>query len=539
MVKSIKGILFATVMGVSVLVAAPGDLDLTFGVNGLVSTDFDGNNDYGKSVAIQNDGKIVMAGVTSGKFALTRYDTNGGLDTTFGINGKITTDFGGTSDRELCVTIQDDGKIVVAGSASGNFALARYDTNGGMDVTFGVAGMVTTDFSGNNDAGHSVTIQNDGKIVVAGVSSSNFALARYDTNGGLDVTFGIGGMITTDFTGIGYSVTIQDDGKIVVAGSYANDFSLARYNTNGTLDATFGIDGIVTTNFGGISDKGYSVTIQDDGKIVVAGDSLIHAGSCMINNFALARYDTNGELDATFGVGGMVTTDLTGNFDVSRSVTIQNDGKIVVAGAAGNHCWGVTAPVDIALTRYDMNGILDTTFGMGGMVTTDFDGNNSAGHSVAIQDDGKIVVAGVAGDVYIGYDFGLARYEGDPTQRVDIDIVPKKSQNVIKYKIKKGQCHGAKAKVAVLSTSDFDVTLIDPSSAMLGDPKLDGKVNPTKSKIRDVNHDGYDDIQFTFSICDLVNEEALNADTTKLILTGETPDGIIVTGKDMVEVVQR
>ena len=263
----------------------------------------------------------------------------------------------------------------------------------------------------------------------------------------------------------------------MVAGESSGRLTLARYDTNGGLDATFGINGKVTTNFGGVSDKGHSVTIQDDGKIVVAGETFISAGSCIIANFALARYD--------------------------------------------------------------MNGILDATFGIGGMVTTDFNGNNGEGHSVAIQDDGKIIVAGSAGDVYSNYDFGLARYEGDPTQRIDIDIIPNKSRNIIKYKINKGKCRGAKVKVDALSTSDFDVTLIDPSSAMLGDPKLDGKVNPTKSKIRDVNHDGYDDIQFTFSICDLVNEEALNADTTKLILTGETPDGVIVTGKDMVKVKQK
>jgi len=256
-------------------------------------------------------------------------------------------------------------------------------------------------------------------------------------------------------------------------------------------------------------------------------------------DFGLARYDTNGGLDANFGIGGKVTTDLTGNFDISRSVIIQDNGKIVVAGAAGNHCWGITAPVDIALTRYDMNGNLDTTFGIGGMVTTDFDGNNSAGNSVAIQNDGKIVVAGVAGDVSSGYDFGLARYEGDPTLRVNIDIVPKKSHNVIKYNIKKGQCHGAKMKVAVLSTSHFDATLIDLKSVVLGDPKLDGKSNPIKSKIKDVNHDGYDDIKFTFSICDMVDEEALNEDTTKLILSGEMPDGVTVTGEDKVKVVQK
>ncbi|MCJ7765501.1 MAG: hypothetical protein MUP09_06120 [Thiovulaceae bacterium] len=189
-------------------------------------------------------------------------------------------------------------------------------------------------------------------------------------------------------------------------------------------------------------------------------------------------------------------------------------------------------------------GDLDLTFGAGGMVTTDFEGTNDFGQSVAIQDDGKIVLAGSSGVYNVNYGteapaFALARNEGDPTQRVDIDIIPNKSQNVIEYKINKGKCLNGKLKVAAFSTSNFNVTLVDPLSVKIGDPKLDGKANPITSKIKDLNHDGYNDFLFTFSICDLVNEEALNTDTTELILTGETSGSILVTGKDMVEIVQK
>ena len=536
MVKSIKRILFATVLGLSMLVSAPGDLDLTFGDGGKVTTYFSEGHDYGSSVAMQDDGKIVVVGFASDDSALARYNSDGGLDLTFGDGGKVTTDVGWARS----VAIQDDDKIVVVGAA-----LVRYNTDGTLDTTFGIGGKVMT------GGGRCVTIQDDGKIVVAGSTSDDFALARYNSDGVLDSTFGIGGKVTTDFDGdtdYGHSVSIQDDGKIVVAGqtmtSSGYNFALARYKANGDLDQTFGDEGKTITDFSGDRDMGYSVAIQDDGKIVVAGQTA-NFDSGMIegdSQFALARYNTNGMLDATFGIDGMVTTDFSKKYNKSLSVVIQDNGKIVVAGYSGTYSYWILGS-NFALARYEANGDLDTTFGTDGKVITDFDGSNDFGISVTIQDNGKIVVTGTTDTmppILGGHGtFGLARYKGDPTQRVNIDIIPNKSPNIIKYKINKGECLGAKVKVDMLSTSDFDVTLIDPSSVMLGDPKLDGKSNPIKSKIQDVNHDGYDDIQFTFSICDLVNEEALNADTTKLILTGETPDGIIVTGKDMVEVEQK
>ncbi|MFH1140349.1 MAG: delta-60 repeat domain-containing protein, partial [Chloroflexota bacterium] len=262
--------------------------------------------------------------------ALARCNADGSLDTSFGIGGKMTTDFGDSGDFVGLVAIQSDGKIVAAGQSDYDFALARFNADGSLDTTFGTSGKVTTDFGGD-DAGESMAIQSDGAIVMVGWSNAggnaDFALARYNANGSLDTSFGTGGKVTTDFGGNshGLSVAIQGDGRIVVSGNAVvgspSDFALARYNANGSLDTTFGAGGKVTTDFGGAggADSGNSVAIQSDGRIVVAGFS--NAGG--FNDFALARYNANGILDTTFGTGGKVTTDFEGD-DVGSSVAIQS-----------------------------------------------------------------------------------------------------------------------------------------------------------------------------------------------------------------------
>ena len=435
-----------------------GSLDASFGTGGKVTTNFtsdpfnpfNNSSDLASSVAIQSDGKIVVAGGTSfngpGDFALARYNTNGSLDDgsladsnpldSFGTGGKVTTNFtsdpfntfNNSFDQANGVAIQSDGKIVAAGVSSfngpGDFALARYNMNGSLDDgsladsnpldSFGTGGKVTTNFTSDpfntsSDQATSVAIQSDGKIVAAGGTSFNapneFALARYNMNGSLDGTFGTGGEVTTDFTSgplrnfsQANGVAIQSNGKIVAAGTASTPseaFALARYNTNGSLDTTFGTGGEVTTRVqSAVSAIAQSMALQSDGKIVVAGST----GS---GDFALARYKTDGSLDTTFGTGGRVTTDF-GSFDQASSVAIQSDGKIVVVG---------TSNADFALARYNTNGSLDTGFGIGGKVTTDFASTTDQANSVAIQSDGKIVVVGDLFNFSNGTsDFALARY---------------------------------------------------------------------------------------------------------------------------------
>jgi uncharacterized delta-60 repeat protein len=361
-----------------------------------ISDNFSSYEDGGRSVAIQTDGKILVAGSSGNDFALVRYNTDGSLDSSF---GGVITDFGGGSDYGYSVTLQKDGKILVAGTGNGNFALARYNTDGSLDSSFDGDGKVTTDFSGN---GQSVTVQIDGKILVAGTSGSNFAVARYNTNGSLDTSFDGDGKVTTDFGGsdYGYSITMQTNGKILVAGTNGYDSAVARYNTDGNLDTSFDGDGKVTTDFSGGywdgGDYGYSVTIQTDGKILVAGVSRHDFGN---NYFAVVRYNADGSLDTSFGGDGEVT-DFDSYDDYGYSVTVQTDGKILVAGGNGS---------DFILARYNTNGSLDASFDGDGKITTDF-GNYSSdsGYSVTVQTDGKILVAGNSNS-----DFALARYNAN------------------------------------------------------------------------------------------------------------------------------
>ncbi len=415
----------------NMLLAADGDLDTSFGGDGKVTTNAGSSYTGAMGVAIQNDGKILAAGdsytnsTDKDDFVLLRYNPNGSLDTTFGSNGKVWTNFNGDGYRDYgrCIAIQNDGKIVMAGDTHndygpGDFALARYNPeDGSLDTTFDVDGMVVTNL-GSSDAISSIVILESGKILVGGVSNQNFALVRYDSNGSVDTTFGSSGKVITDFGGqdSASDIAIQNDGKIVAAGttdhgSYAFDFALARYDSNGSLDTTFGTDGKVITDFGPNGDRGYSVVIQSDGKIVVAGESG-KTSTPSYSYFALARYESDGSLDTTFDTDGKVTTDFGASVphDKARSVAIQNSGKIVVAGTGNS---------DFALARYDQDdGSLDMTFGSDGKVTTDFNGGGDGARSVVIQSDGNIIAAGTAErtpGAYYGY-FALARYESAPCQ---------------------------------------------------------------------------------------------------------------------------
>jgi len=350
-------------------------------------------------------------------------------------NGIIITPIGSGEDRASAVTIQLDGKILVAGFSNNgvdpDFALVRYNANGSLDGTFGNGGRVTTPIGTSYDYISDVTVQADGKILVAGYtnngSDTDFALVRYNTDGSLDSSFGNGGKVTTaigasinigNVVGAGNdaasSVAVQSDGKIVVAGDtnkeggYTVDFAVVRYNANGSLDGTFGNGGKVATAIGSNQDYGEDGTVQPDGKILVAGFS--DNGSNY--DFALVRYNADGSLDSSFGNGGRVTTAIGTGHDYGRSVAVQTDGKILVTGESWNG-----SNYDIALVRYNTNGGLDSSFGSGGKVTTAIGTSTDDGWSVAVQPDGKILVAGDTGNggnyPYSNYDFALVRYNAN------------------------------------------------------------------------------------------------------------------------------
>ncbi|MGD1219128.1 calcium-binding protein [Streptomyces krungchingensis] len=372
--------------------AAPGDLDPAFSGDGKVVTDFAGT-DSADDVKVQPDGKIVSVGSSDGDFAVTRHNADGTPDTGFSGDGKVTTDINnGQYDEAHGVAVQPDGKIVVVGTSWRDFedccwfTVARYNADGSVDTSFGTNGRVLTDFAGPTEA-MDVALQPDGKIVAAGYSGGRAAVARYLTTGALDPGFGTGGMVTTDPSpgsleegGDARTLALQPDGKIVVGGEVGTtrfDFVLIRYNANGTLDTGFSGDGIERTDFGDYESV-EGLAVQSDGRILAAGGSS--------GRFALARYHGNGSLDTTFGTAGRVLTPGGGG---AQDVVLQSDGRIVVAGNNG-------PGGDFAVLRYGTDGSPDSGFGTGGRVTTDFGGSDQA-RGVALQSDGKIVAVGQGG----------------------------------------------------------------------------------------------------------------------------------------------
>jgi|GEM_PF-1067578 len=389
---------------ISVVVSGINDAPTFLHGDGIVTSDIGVGNDVARSVAIQPDGKILVAGISENSsdsdLLLSRYNPDGSLDTSFGVGGHIVTAIGTSDDKANSVVIQADGKILVGGTSIiggvNLFALVRYDTDGTLDSFFGVNGIVTTSLGTGTDVISSIALQTDGKILAAGYTTtagnSDFGIVRYNSDGTLDTSFGSGGMVITS-VGTGndqiQSVVLQSDGKIV-AGGYAtfsgdSDFAIVRYNSNGTLDSSFGAGGMVTTAVGSSTDVATSLTMQIDGRILAGG--YFHNGSNF--DFALVRYNIDGSLDSSFGSGGRVTTTVgTGN-DFGSSIAIQADGRILASGSA----W-IGSSSDFAIVRYNSNGTIDSSFGSGGRVTTSVGAGDDLAHCMAIQADGQVILLG-------------------------------------------------------------------------------------------------------------------------------------------------
>jgi|GEM_PF-2445880 len=405
-------------------VAAPALVAMAegFDVEGRVMTSFGFADQKAYATVLQPDGKLVVAGVAGENigtydYALARYNPDGALDETFGVGGKVVTALGPTTDIAYALTLQADGRIIAAGvsfTSTGNgtrrFALARYNRDGALDVSFDDDGVVTLGFGTRSmDTIYAVAVQPDARIVVAGSASmayelngvtlgqNDFALARLNADGSLDTSFGRGGIVITDFGGgpdIAYALVLQPDGRIVAAGTTTNgrnqDIALARYQLDGALDASFGKDGKVRTDFFDEDDIAWALALQPDGRLVAVGYTSHNASL----DFAILRYTSNGLPDHSFGVGGKVATSLspTGKGDdTARAVVLQADGRIIVAGRTG---MGVS-PV-FALVRYRMDGSLDTSFNGDGIVNITFPQGGDA-YALARRPDGLLLAAGSAG----------------------------------------------------------------------------------------------------------------------------------------------
>lgn len=336
-----------------------GSIDETFGDSGRAFISIPGINlSSVTEMQLQADGKILIVGngtgVDSSDFFVARFNPNATLDTSFGNNGVSFTNINGTGDDANAIAIQADGKILVAGRAwngsNHDFAVVRYNSDGFLDTNFGNGGRAITAIGTSTDTAEAIAIQADGKILVSGWANHsqgvNFALVRYNSDGTLDTRFGNGGtVLDSTISSFNYSYTsaIQADGKILVAGNMGSQLGMARYNTDGTLDTSFGTGGLATTMISDSSAIARQIHIQADGRIIVTGDT--YSITSRSQEFALARYNPDGSLDSGFGNSGRVYTPV-GNRtqDFAYASTIQADGKIVLAGASDN---------ELALVRYE------------------------------------------------------------------------------------------------------------------------------------------------------------------------------------------
>lgn len=415
-----------------------GLLDPTFGTGGLVSNTI-GSSSRALAVATYpnagtvNDGKVVAVGdayagarAMSTSLAVARYNLNGTLDTSFGGTGSVLAGAG----HALAVQIEPDGRVLAAGlsaSTGGGFLVVRLNTNGTLDTNFGTKGQVTTVISKNStDVGEAMILQPDGKIVVAGVTNpqntsfQDLALVRYNANGSLDTTFGSGGKATTrlasplasSYTSSQISLAldrgtgIQDpnSGKLVVGASLRTGGAvIARYNASGALDTGFGISsghpGSVT--IAELSNP--SVAVQPDDRVAVAG--VVTDATTTLAAIGLDRLNADGTIDTSFGTGGAVVTASAPDENVAHAVTLQPDGDILVAG---DRITSTTGGHGFIVARYLSDGSLDSGFGVNGIATGGANGGGQ-GRAVALEPDGRIIVAGFTSGQFPGA-FSLARF---------------------------------------------------------------------------------------------------------------------------------
>ena len=416
----------------------PGALDISFDGDGKVVTPIGAGHDEAHAVALQPDGRIVVAGFsesgTGRRFAVARYQPDGSLDTSFDGDGKVTLPpiGSGSRDEAYAVALQPDGRIVLAGDGWGadgfpHFAVARLNPDGSLDTGFDSDGLVATPF-GAKAALRGVAVHADGKILVAGNAATDTgsggwaALVRYNTDGSLDATFNdderVGGVptppgiVVTDVgsSSVYFAVAVRSDGRIVATGRVnAGNFEMlvVRYGSGGARDASFGPAGttqagVVITSVSTGTDSSQAVALLDDGRIVTAGFA-------QVSGFQLAvvRYRHDGVLDTLFGGDGIVTTAI-GSLSQGFGVALDADGRVVVAGE------GVAGTSrDFALARYGPDGTLDGGFGTGGFVTTAFGTAIDSGRAIALQPDGRILVAGnTDSGGFAQGDFAIARYHG-------------------------------------------------------------------------------------------------------------------------------
>jgi len=396
----------------------PGDLDLNFGTDGIVTYDVIGQDDYINKVLIQNDGKILCMGRTQASWQnddvlMARFLPTGELDPTFGQNGVVITAISSNNDVGNDMVIQDDGKVLVAGytTLSNDFdlLLLRYKPDGGIDSAFGNNGVLVMDVEEENNILQSIELLSDGRILGFGRVGNDLALFQYLSAGIVDNTFGNGGVAVTDLgfdQQIPTDLLVLENGTVLVSASVGPGQEMnaivCRFTDDGNLDDGFNTIGWVSLSVNpSFVNLARNVAVTSDGKIIVSGSS--YNGASESEVFA-ARLQSDGQVDASFGNGGIVLIDVGLGYDFADALVLQPDQKILLAGYTND---GTISNFDIL--RIDAAGTLDLAFGNNGVVITEVSVGDNGVNSMALQPDGKLVVAGSA-RMGTNDDIALARY---------------------------------------------------------------------------------------------------------------------------------
>ncbi|MDD4747847.1 MAG: delta-60 repeat domain-containing protein, partial [Salinivirgaceae bacterium] len=410
----------------------PGDFDTTFGDNGVIMTAIGNNFGMSSDLALQPDGKVIVVGRArfgTYQFTMVRYNPDGTLDPTFGEGGIVLTPGVGVQSYGEGIVLQPDGRIILAGyiydGESYHAVVARYFDDGDLDPTFGNAGICHLPTLGNSVA---VALQDDGKIVLAGHSDDKFALARVNADGTIDTSYGVDGYVITLTEQYSYAsdLDIQDDGKVVAVGfkggetSYSDVF-VARYTTNGALDALFATDGIYVNDIGGLADFGTAITIQNDGKILIGSHKEIDIITGVPEYDAtIIRLNSDGTHDNTFGIDGIATIKMVEEANYVQAITTQPDGKIVFTGSIVTNS---AVKYHTYVTRLNSNGSRDQTFADNGVKFINPFNTEDYLEGIAVDENSNIFVCGYSVSATEVYNFTVMKILGsinDDAPEVDV-----------------------------------------------------------------------------------------------------------------------
>jgi len=380
---------------------------------------------YSNAIAIQDNGRILLggSGVLNGESGhlIIRLLDDGSIDSSFGNKGGVALSYAQYGIGEIAdLKIQTDGKIMaVSNITNSDIMLIRLKRNGKFDSSFGINGIVTPNFQLSTHM-FDMQIQPDGKYVLAGHNYNDYdgnrdiVVLRFNTDGSLDKSFGGSGevIISLNYAKFATAVILQPDGKIIVGGASNflthERFFIVRLNKNGMVDTSFGSDGTITTEVGGGQDHINSMALQPDGKILAAGPANI-TNQAFKEKIALIRYNNDGSLDESFGINGLATAKFENKGVEAKTVLLQQDARIIVAGTAlGDHDYYR----DPCLARFKPDGSLDSSFGVNGMKRTRTADGGDIIYDAALQPDGKIVLTG---ETYIhdSYYTTAFRYNND------------------------------------------------------------------------------------------------------------------------------